>query len=280
MTSVATINDVAAQIAQGKALHTLLSGLGTGPGTAATATSGYFSLNIAANIIGTTYPNTLQSFMPGVPAADFRSVLTYLVQNRGGYLALLYTLGTLNLTATGNQFTHDAATFPVLGKKFGQSGQPINLIPLLYVTTATSTTAPAFMLNASGGTAGYVNQDGSGVIGTKTFTFPAATTNAQSCFILRLEDGDSSIQDITQIDVTTASATGAATLYGMQKISNFSVPTTQLSVYDSLLGGMGLQNLNPAAATSGSATVILAAVTMFNGGITLYGYNVAVRTAK
>ena len=251
------------QIAAGKAQHLVGQSLASGAITAAAATSGWFTISLVANSIGAVYPGTLTNIAGVVPSpsSDFRRVFntyTHGTTAKCGWLAWLYKIGTLNLASTGNQFTHDAATFPVLRTKYGQASQPVNLIPLMYITTATTTTAPQFILETAAVGNGYVNQAGAGVTGTKTFTCPAAATAIQSGFILRLEDTDCAVQDMTQINVTVAGATGAATIYGMEILTpELCALVSTGTVSDNLVGSLGLNNIAPAVATSGTASAAL-----------------------
>lgn len=249
--------------------------------TGAAAASGFISLGLTTNNIGTSYPGTLVNF-PGVPspANSFRNIWqsNNVSSVKSAWLVILYKIGTVDLTALGNGFTHDTATFPVTRTIYGAANTPVNLVPIIYVTTATTTTAPAFVLETLALGAGYVNQDGSNVIGTKTFTFPNVATAVQSCYILRIEDADSGVRDITQINMTTPTTAGAATIYGMEKICPIITPIAGGTMYDGLLGGFGLKDMTPAIATSGTATSIYAIMTYGSAGATLMGYNVAVRS--
>ena len=232
--------------------------------TAGAANSGHWTAKLAFNNIGTTLPGTLVGFqLPPTLAAALYHICSYtntdFASARGVHLVRLYTIGTLNLAATGNQFTHDAATFPVLRTQLGVASQPLTLIPLLYVTDATATTAPTFYLRTDAGGAGYTDQDGNSVVGTKLFTFPTATTTVNSCFIPMLEDGDSGVRDITSVDIETASAaTATATLFGVEIISDVpSILKVLATLDDALHNGLGMMDLAPAVATSGTVTSYL-----------------------
>lgn len=237
-----------------------------GSTTAAAATSGNFTIRLNVNAIGSTTPSTLQSIpMPPSLGTNLFHKMTNLVSTsaRSGYLANLYKIGTLNLAATGDQFTHDSATFPLLRTVYGQSSQPISLIPIIYVTTATATTAPVIRMRTAAGAAGYVDQDGNSIVGTRTITFPAAATAVESGFIFRLESGDSGVRDISNIEVTTAGTAGAATIYGMEIIAPTWTPISGTgSTMDSMFGGLSVGDMYPAVATSGTATSLLCSVTI------------------
>jgi hypothetical protein len=175
--------------------------------------------------------------------------------NRQFAFGNFYKLGTLNLAATGDQFTHDAATFPVLRTRLGQASQAVPLRPLVQITTACSVTAPIFILRTAAGAAGYVDEDGNSVIGTKTMTMPSVTTAVQSTYLFRLEDGDSAITDITAIEVTTASSTGAATIWGFEELGTVpAVIGSEGGYRDAVFSGLRMATMNSAVATSGTAS--------------------------
>lgn len=247
-------------------ISTLLTGGNTT--TAATSTSGLLTLRVHANSIGSSVPGTLGSIpKPTLTPAELYSMYFSAVTTagKGGFFCNFYKLGTLNLAATGDQFTHDTATFPLLKTVYGQASQPISLIPIVLITTATATTAPAFRLRTAGGSAGYVDQDGNNVIGTKTFTMPSATTASQSTFVLRLEDGDSGVRDISAIEVTTAGTAGAATIYGMELLSPITMTTGIQITVDSMFAQFIMSDISTATATSGTATCVFG---MVSGGST------------
>lgn len=283
MANVTTRVQAIQQISAGKAQHLLGASLASGAITSGAAASGFFTISIASNALTTAYPGTLinPAGVVPTPGADFREVFNtynHATVNKSGFFVRLYLIGTLNLAATGNQFTHDAATFPVTRTIYGAATQAVNLIPVMYLTTATTVTAPQFILETVAVGNGYVNQVGTGVTGTKTFTCPAAATAVQSGFILRLEDTDNAVQDITQINVTVAGSAGAANIYGMEIITpEICALINTATVSDKLLGGMGFGNLTPAVATSGTATSVLAwvgTVSAFNPLM----YDISVRT--
>lgn len=239
----------------------------TGTTTAAAAASGFLTAQLRWNNLGTSLPTTRQS-LP-LPAGLTGPVMANLAHSgmsaavRGLYLAILYQIGTVNLAATGNQLTHHAATFPILRTIFGVANTPVPLIPVLYLTASTATTAPAFRLRTATDTAGYVNQDGTSVIGAKTFTMPAAATAVQSAFILRLEDGDSAVRDITQVRVDTAGSAGAGQLFGAELIAPLGYHVAGLSYSaDLALSGLSLPNIRPGVASSGTAAVEFAVLSL------------------
>ena len=229
--------------------------------TAGNAGSGFFTAILTANLVGTTYPGTLVSMQipPAPPQPLFTTIASSVTASgRPAFFVRFYLLGTLNLAATGNQFTHNAATFPLLRTQLGVASQPITLLPMIYITTATATTAPIFRLRTVAGAAGYVNQLGNSIVGTRTMTMPLAATVAQSGFIIRLEAGDSGIQNITNIEVTTAGSAGAASIYGIELLSPFNqLNSGWLHKNDQMFGGLSMVDLVPAVATSGTVTSIL-----------------------
>lgn len=263
--AITTRNDIFTKHAQGngQVLPWIVASPSSGT-SPVLANTGALHMALHANAIGTTYPGTLVSFPlpPSLPNELFTVGMSASSSTAlGMYLAYFYKIGTVNLAVAGDQFTHDAATFPVTRTILGQAAQPVTLIPMIYLTTATVTTIPAFLLKTGAGGAGYVNQDGSNVVGTRTFTYPAAATAVQSGYPLRLELTDSGVRDITQINITTASGAGAATIYGVELLMPLGpVSTEHTSITDSVFGGLGMQNLKPASATTGTVTALLGIV--------------------
>lgn len=245
---------------RGKGLTLPFLTASTGSTTSAAAASGSFSMMLMPNNIGTTLWSAVQGIPEpaGLPSPTRLTGLA-LAPNRGqvDYFGRFYKVGTLNLAATGDQFTHDAATFPILKNQMGASSA-LNLIPIMVVTTATTTTAAIFTIKTTGGAAGYKNQDGSSVIGTKTFTMPNVATALGSAFVLRLEDNDSAVQDITQISVGTAASAGAASIYLFECLAVSITPvgnaTSQRNV---AFNPVSLPNIAAGTATSGTATSAL-----------------------
>lgn len=249
---VATLDDILKQQARGKYVMRMGVSATTLAVSAAGASAGFISLSFTGNSIGSTLPSTIADFlMPAGITGDLWTVASvdgFNTNLRGWMFARIYKVGTVVLTATGNQFTHDAATFPLLRTEFGVASKPQALWAVIQVTTALSTTAAAFTMN-------YVNEDGTSVTGTRTFTFPAATTGQGSVYFLPLEQGDWACRDVSAINVTTASATGAATVWLMEQLeptyNAFAGPLTA----DYISGhGLAVTNQTPAVATSGTAT--------------------------
>jgi hypothetical protein len=243
--------------AQGKGFVIPILGLAQGVTTAAAAASGFFSCSLNFNALGTTLPSTYQGLILPPNTSDRLRIMmgqAGMSALRTLYLARVYKMGTLDLTATGDQFTADGAvTYPVTRTEFGVSGEPITLLPVLQITTATTTTPAVIRLRTAAGAAGYVDQDGNSTVGTKDFTLPNAATAVQSTFLLRMEDGDSGVRSISAIEVTTAAATGAANIWGLELIMPLSsalLGTAALN--DAIFGGLAMSNLNPAVPTAGT----------------------------
>ena len=270
---ISSIKDIISNIAAGKGIFSAYILSSNGGSTAAAAASGFFNIQIAANNIGTTLPNTFTQ----IPNNAIQTILnvsniTLTTNQRSMEIGFLYKLGTINLTATGDRFTASAGvTFPLLRTIYGAASQAISFEPLVLITTATSVTAPIFRLRTAAGASGYINQSGASVIGTRTMTMPAAATAAQSAYIFRLEDGDSAVQSISAVEVTTASTTGAADVYGWEPLAMYGSQTSGWThISDNLLCGINMQNLYPAVATSGSVTSYLSVITT-SGTNTLSG---------
>lgn len=252
MPNINNIDDIYKQQARGKSVTRLGIALTNPAVTAAGATSGFFTLGFSGNTIGTTFPNTFGEFaIPTGITGDLINLASFtnLSSNiRGSAYLRLYKVGTVSLTATGNQFTHDTATFPLLRSEFGVSNKAQALWPIIQVTTALTTTAAIFTFD-------YTDQDGNATTGTRTFTFPSATTAVSSAFFLPLEHGDWACRDISAINITTASATGAATIWLAEEIE----PSTNVfngPISSDYFFGYGLKNANqtPAVATTGTVT--------------------------
>lgn len=273
----ATRNDLYQNIAKGLGVNGVYHFVSNGSGQTAVSTTvttgvgqGHVNSTIMAQTIGTTFPGTLQKLvLPGVDRTERLNFMGLAGSGSGGqrgaYLGYLYELGTLNLAATGNQFTHHSATFPVLRTVFGVASQAISLIPFLQVTTATTTTAPVVRLRTATDTAGYNDQDGNATIGVKTLTFPNAATELNTCLTFRLEAEDNGVRDITQIRVDTAAAAGAAKVWGFEPLVPLPRFASSYPYYiDAITYGLLMPDLKPAVATSGTANAILGIVSYLN----------------
>lgn len=225
---------------------------------------GYYSVQINPNLIGSTVPGTLVDLEYPPALANAHLITGFGSQgarNASFTLARLYKFGTVDFTATGDKFTHDAATFPVLRKVYGQTSQPIALRPYLLITTTVGPTAVTFRMRTAAGGTGYVDQDGNNTVGTLTHTMPAASTGTPSGFYMRLESGDVGVRDISAVEITGGvgtTPTGAGTLYGMEPLLNIGGITalTHL-IRDNTFAGLSCGDLAPAVATSGTASSIL-----------------------
>lgn len=263
MAAITSRFDAIKRIAKGQAAVYL--GLTVnGSGTAAAANSNFNTSALLPNVIGGTLGTTQQS-IPGqhTLSGTYVNFVSFIYQNnttRTTHVARIYKLGTLNLAATGDQFTHDSATFPITRTDWTGSSQPVTLIPIICVTTALTTTAAAFQLQTNAGAAGYTDQDGNATIGTKTFTMPSATTAVGSTYVLKLETGDIGVRDINQIKVTTAAATGAADVWGMEIFDCGQQGLQAAALTDAINSGYLLDVITAGSATSGTATTFLTLV--------------------
>jgi hypothetical protein len=102
-----------------------------------------------------------------------------------------------------------------------------------------------------------VDQDGNNTVGTKDFTFPSATTNVNSTYLMMPNSDDFGVQDITQIDVGTASSTGAANIYGVEFLAPVEGVIAKANLNDTVFGGLQMVDIAPAVATSGTVTSYL-----------------------
>lgn len=227
--------------------------------TTAAAASGFMNAYPMFAGIQSSVPGTLVS-SPMPPTPDAPMLLTgfrgYVNASRPWMVGLWYRIGDLNLAATGDQFTHHSATFPLLRTKMGEASKPVNLIPFLVLSVATATTAPQFTIKNGGASTGYVDQDGNTVVGTKVFTFPAAASVINSGFLMALEDTDRAIRDIQQINVGVAGSVGTAQIWGFEPLAplyNTAVGVLASSV-DMLGESLTLLDTRPAVATSGTAS--------------------------
>lgn len=249
---VATLDDILKQQARGKYVMRMGQSATAQAISAANANAGFISITFTGNSIGTTLPNTLGEWLiPGGITGDLWTIASvdgFNVNLRGWMFSRIYKVGTVVLTATGNQFTHDSATFPLLRSEFGASNRPQALWAVIQVTTALTTTAAALTMD-------YVDQDGNSVTGTRTFTFPSVTTGQGSTYFLPLEQGDYAVRDVSAINITTASATGAATVWLMEQLQpTYNVLSGSITA-DYVSGhGLAVTNQTPAVATSGTVT--------------------------
>lgn len=214
---------------------------------------------------GSSYPSTLNGIprIGGTSSRWLTGSAAATTVSSCAYLGFYYKIGTLVTTATGNQFTHDAATFPVLRTFFGETNKPVPLIPFFQVTTAITVTDPRFRLQTAAGAAGYVNQDGTSVIGTVTNGWSGVTKGSGFGTTAYLNDWDCAVQDITQIRIDTASTAGAVTVWGFEPLMALGSDSSQvLSHRDGVFAGMQMMSMMPALATSGTAVSFLGSMIM------------------
>lgn len=267
--------DIATKLGQGLGTSAGLRSSTTIAATAANAAAGHLTAQGIANGIGTSYPTTIVGLPVPLPSAGaLRLIMNAAASDtaaaRHVWLARFYKFGTAPLNAVDSTaLVHDAATFPVTRTSLNTAASPLALIPLAVITTATATTAPVFSIS-------YTSQAGSSVVGTKTMTMPAAATALGSGYIIRLENGDSGVRDITEVNVTTAGSAGAMALYGVELLSPIIAPVGAIaSIHDAVSGGFSMADIVPAVATSGTADTFLGLISL--GQVTAsVEYNLAI----
>lgn len=232
-------------------------GVASGGVTPPGAAGGGFVGSFCWNAIGTTLPGGPYTGFPLPAGIDSSKILRLLYAKPGGnriasyWLGYLCKLGTVSLTATGQQFTHDAAGFPILRTRMGQTGQATPGWLFLNVTTAATITGPVFTLK-------YKDHLGNTITGTKTTTL-GTTTAVNSMILPRLEDGSAGITDLVEINLSVAATTGAADVYLFEPLMGTCMPVvTHESVIDSVMSaGFNPPNIAPPAPTSGTLTSYL-----------------------
>ncbi len=271
--AITTRADIMKNYAAGKGvLIPAASTAGVAITATANANDGFLPLQFSTNSVGSALPGTPIGYqLPPSPSSqmylNFFAGGSTVGNIRGVALARIYKFGTLVLTSTGDKFTHDAATFPVTRTRFGAASTAIPLIPIISLTAATATTAPHIILKTAAGGTGYVNQDGSNVVGSITLTYPAAATAIRTAHIPPLERGDSAVTDISAIQVTTAGSAGTADVWGAEILCPLGLHTSVIANYqDTTFSGLHMADLAPAVATSGTATSFL--VTLHFGNTT------------
>lgn len=263
-------------LAQGKGIIMPFSTIATSI-TAIVQASGGLNPNVGFNAVGTVLGSAYYG-IPLPPGTNPLRLINFTAYSAsGGWLSNLYKVGTLNLAATGDQFTRDAGWTGPLKRNIMGVATPISLHLLVVMRTANSVTAPVFRLRTAAGGAGYVNQDGVSVVGTKTITAPGVGVTQGAVYVMRLEDGDSGVRDVTAIEVTTASSTGVADVYLMEMLAVHGSELGQGgSVHDKIVGGLELPDIRPAAPNTGAVTSYLVLHNFTNGSSTSYGTLVAV----
>lgn len=259
--------DIIDRLAKGQGRLDHMQGVSAVAFTAATATSGSISATLGLNAIGSTLWATRKGFPNNDEAQGPMRVVNFQgVNTRIGTtcLARLYLLGTINLTSTsGNRFTPDAATFPVLATRMGVASQRVPLVPLALVTTATTVAAAAFTFD-------YVNEDGTSRVGNKAFTMPAAVTLVGSGFILPVNEVDVAVTAMTSVTVTTAATAGILTLFGADILAVASTTVAGVTPqFQNLAIDPVLTNASQHPATAGSVSSILATIILGGPGTTL-----------
>lgn len=250
--STTALADIANLEAQGKGVRLFSVGISSGGTTAATSASGNMNQMLHYNSIGTTLYSALQDIpiQGGLTSSPLRLKNFEISANRGSATMLVraYKIGTVNL-ATGT-FTHDAATFPI-NKTQMASSQALDLIPIIQITTAPATTAPAFTFT-------YTNQSDASIVGSTTNTLPSATAAVGSCYMMRLETGDNCIHDITAMSFSATGSAGAATIWGIEPFGQaVNITSASTGAKNCLLKGISIPNINPGTATSGTASTQL-----------------------
>lgn len=258
--AITTHNSIILNLAQGKGKFRPYIAGGAGSGTAATVNCGGITGGFNLNLLGTTYPSTLVGFLYGNTTSQQLMVQFFAdpVSSRGVVFGRYYLLGTATLTTTGDKFTHSGTFTKLTRTQFGEATKEISMWPIIYLTAATATTAPVIILKTAAGGTGYVDQDGNNVVGTKSFTFPAAATAIQSTYFLRLEDTTCAVRDIVAIQVTTAGTAGTANIYGFEPYAESQGTVANLATQnDHVYGGIAMRDISPAIPDAGSVTSYL-----------------------
>lgn len=251
------------RLAQGKGMIGVYNNLAGTSLTAAAQGSGNVTITISP-ITGSSHPSTYYGWvLPAGLSTNLNMIANFISTNsadRSGWLAHLYKLGTLDMTiaAPTDGFTAEAGvTFPVLRTKFGTASQPVTLLPIINIVTATATAACVFTPKTTAGGAGYTDQDGNSTVGAKTWTAPGAVTAQNGSYFIRLNDGDLGLRTLTQLSVSTASTTGTAQVVWGAEIIGMMSQGTFVGLDDAVTCGIRAADLAPAVATSGTVTSIL-----------------------
>lgn len=242
---ITRIEDIEDRLNRGQGCTITQASIATGAGTAPIAATGLLGGVFFPEAIGSTLWSTIVK--PKMPSGNFRMASVQAGSTRGltYMLARMHKMGTINLAATGAQFTADAGVFPVLRTEMGVADTPQTLVPAIQVTTATTVTAPILKMN-------YRNQDGNDITGTVQTTFPAAATALGTLMIPRMEVGDSGIQKINGIQVDTAATVGAATMYGIEPLDLISIFAANVPAAASFMRGYNPAPLEEPTPTSGT----------------------------
>lgn len=246
--------DIKLRIWDGLGIEQLWLPLSNGTITAAAAASGFFTNSLNPNAIGSTLPTTIQGFPLPNTTNDLRLTMAETAHNATDsfWLARFYRFGNATLTATGNRLTHDGTFTRLRRTVFGTANTAINLIPVMYITTATAAAAAVFTMT-------YADQDGVSTTGPNN-TLPAAATAAQGLYNILMDVTDYAVLDVTAITLSGSTpSAGACDIYGVELLAPFnSVIAGAHSYVDLLFSGLTLPHLQPAVPDSGSVTSFLA----------------------
>jgi hypothetical protein len=266
VSAITDIADLKQRLLTGKGMLRPLLAATNGVLTLANATSGHFTLSLNPNHVGTTAPGTLQSFLVPDGTSQMRVVAKEASMGTidDTWLGHFYLLGTVDLTSTsGNRFTHSSTFTRVRRTRFGTADSPISLLPLLYLTAASSTTVAQYTMT-------YVNQNGDAVTGAVVNALPNAVTNVQALYNIMLDDGHTAVLDVTAITVSTATTGATANLYGFEPLIPAFCPFAgAISYTDAIYGGLSMSHLRPATPDAGAVTSFLGLLAVNNLGSSL-----------
>jgi len=246
--------DIKLRIYDGLGLEQMWFPLSNGTLTAAAAASGFFTNSLNPNVIGSTLPGTIVGFQLPPSTNDLRLTFAETAHNATDsfWLARFYRFGTCTLTATGNRLTHDGTFTRLQRTVFGTANTAINLIPVMYITTATATAAAVFTMT-------YADQDGVSTTGPNN-TLPAAITAVQGLYNILMDVADYAVLDVTAITLSGSTpSAGACSIFGVELLApiNSVIAGTQ-GYTDLLFSGLSLPQLQPATPDAGSVTSFLA----------------------
>jgi hypothetical protein len=153
---------------------------------------------------GTAYTSTPSSIVTGsIPLPDLSPQTKHILRidgaagtvgTQGAVMVYdrLYGVSGISLTSTGNK-TLNNGTISLPRYTTGQ-----NVIPVMEVTTAGTTTAAVVSLSS------YTNQDGASGSSGGSFTFPTTTPGAGNLHFLPLAADDCGCREVTTLNVATA----------------------------------------------------------------------------
>jgi len=260
--AITTRKTIIENLAAGKGQVLSYIDISTASATAGNSTSGFFTLRSSFNAIGTSLPATRVGILSPDSTTQTLAVNMLRVCDAGskcGWYGRFYELGTINLvTAAGDNFVH-AGTFTSISRTiYGEATKPITMIPIIFVTTALTGFAAELKIATAAAGTGYKDESGNSVVGTKSFTFPSATTAVQSMFVMPVEVGDAGVQDIVMITTVVAATAGVVTIFGFEPIIPYSnLGLGVVSNYDSVFSGVNMPDLEPGTPNDGSVTSYL-----------------------